>query len=155
MLHTLERSCVKIRFSAASTYHFTTSLDNHHMCVILYGDRILINIVIRFSAASTYILSYHCITTTVIPLTSTILVSLFLWEAKAINILSMLNMKLKQLSMAPNYLGHIFFFSYLERGGRDRDGKDIVFCILGYNIPSLRYHQLYKSASPPSRLVPL
>ena len=80
------------------------------MCVILYGDRILINIVIRFSAASTYILSYHYITTTVIPLTSTILVSLFLWEAKAINILSMLNMKLKQLSMAPNYLGHIFSF---------------------------------------------
>lgn len=117
MLHTLERSCVKIRFSAASTYYFTTSLDNHHMCVILYGDRILINIVTRFSAASTYILSYHCITTTVIPLTSTILVSLFLWEAKAINILSMLNIKPKQLSMAPNYLGHIFFFSYLERGG--------------------------------------
>ena len=29
----------------------------------------------------------------------------------------MLNMKPKQLSMAPNYLGHIFFFSYLERGG--------------------------------------
>lgn len=110
------------RFSAASTYHFTTSLDNHHMCVILYGDRILINIVTRFSAASTYILSYHYITTTVIPLTSTILVSLFLWEAKAINILSMLNIKPKQLSMAPKYLGHIFFFSYLERGGRDRDG---------------------------------
>lgn len=131
MLHTLERSCVKIRFSAASTYHFTTSLDNHHMCVILYGDRILINIVIRFSAASTYILSYHCITTTVIPLTSTILVSLFLWEAKAINILSMLNMKLKQLSMAPNYLGHIFFFSYLERGGETGMVKTLYFAFWG------------------------
>ena len=119
------------RFSAASTYHFTISLDNHHMCVILYGDRILINIVIRFSAASTYILSYHYITTTVIPLTSSILVSLFLWEAKAINILSMLNMKLKQLSMAPNYLGHIFFFSYLERGGETGMVKTLYFAFWG------------------------